>query len=452
VGGKRTSNRPRVQGNDLDLGLNVGFLPLLSDPEMKRKAKPGPITLSDAQLITRRNSWSFLLENYWGAIGWELKCARSHEAIHEAFRSLASKSSEQMLQPFLRDRIENSDSKTLGTTEKAYSAAALKQAEIETKLNEQRNRVQEAQSAVSELSGRNRKQLKEQIVWRNENVREIAIRLSTKRAEVRKLERVLKKAVDRNRESCTAQLDSVAVECQKIEKELDTEKRIVQDLEAGLGTITAIRRQAAAKILRERKTALVAIEREELDARAASAKLRERLLDQQAYFCRAELQEFIRPKKRTRKKYAHTARNLANALAGLPVMTCGQSAKRCGKFPYNIAPGWAGQLFDLLDRTWRYANSKRRESPLSLFKEAIAKIPKTQIIRVDGKGRKIENDFRRYLEKNWANLKSAIEDGVRTSTHPNEVPYRIAAKFQENWSKPKTHADILLAQQERLSV
>ena len=423
---------------------------MASDSDAKGKAKRGPHTLTDDELVARRNGWVSLLENNWGAVGWELKRARTANAIYEAFRPLASKSFDQTLQPFLRDSTERTGRAAFRRINKEYFAAALKESEIEKKLNDQRTLVQGARSAVFELSTKNRKHLKEQIGWRNENIREIAIRLSNERAETRKAELALKKTIEQDREALARQSNSQKFECDKIENELTTEKGIVRGLETRVAAITAVRRKAAATILGERNESLLSIERQALDARTTSANLWKRLLDQQAYFCRAELLEFIRPKKGKRKKYAHNARNLANGLAGLPVMTCGQSAKRCAKYPYKIAPGWTAQLFEFLDRTWRRADPRSRKSSLKLFQEAIARLPKTQIVRVDGKGRKIENDFRQHLEDNWPYLKPAIEYGVRESKHPNEVPYRIAAKFQENWSKPRTAADILFAERAKL--
>lgn len=448
MGARKSSNRAHVQVGGLGFGLYDGLLPLSSDCEMKGKAKPGPTTLTDIQLITRRTAWVFMLETNWGAVGWELKCARSADAIHEAFRPLASKYLEQALQPFLRDSTENTDWKALRKTEAEYFAAALQESKTEHKAIDQRNLVREAQSAVSELTGKNRKQINEQIIWRTKNVRGMSARLN--RAKVRRAELALRERTANRREGLAAKLASATFECDKLYTELTAEKGIVQDLQTRLEAITAVRRQTAAKILRERKTVLAAIERRALDSRTALERLRIRLLDQQAYFCRVELLKFIRPNETRRKRYAHTPRNLANALAGLPDMTCGQSAKRCAKYPYKIAPGMAAQLFELLDRTWRRADSRNRKSPLQLFQQAMAKLPKTRIVGVDGKRKKVENDFRRHLEENWAYLKPAIEDGVRTSTHPSDVPYRIAAKFHERLSKPRTQADILLAQQERL--
>jgi len=441
VGAKKSSNRAPSQMIEPVFDASNGLLPLASDSETKPKAKPGPNTLGDSQLIARRSRWVFLLENNWGAIGWELKCARTPEAIHEAFRPLASKPVAQEIQPFLRDSTEIADGAAVRRAEKEYLAALLKESQIEKKRNDQQALVREAESAVSELTGKTRKQLNEQIIWRNGNVRTIAIRLSGRRAEVRKLELKLQKATAENRDYLAAQLNSAKLECDKIEIELSIEKGIVQDLQTRLAAISTVRQQAAAKILRERKANAASIESDARSAQRKSEALRMRLLDREAYFCRSELLKIIRG-----KKYARNPQKLANALAGLPVMTCGQSAKRFAKYPYKIAPGLAGQLFEFLDRTWRRADSKSRKFPLQLFEQAIAKLPKTRILRAEGKGKTIENEFRRHLEESWPDLKPAIDYGVRISKHPNEVPYRIAEKFRENWSKPKTSADLLFAE------
>lgn len=423
-----------------EFSMGVGF-----GPQPKRK--PGKHTFSDAELIGRRGPWNHLLESFWGKVGWKLKRARKPEDVRDAFQPFASMGSQHLLSPFLRPTSESTTDKSRLDSKKQHHESLCRVSELERCQNAQIEIVRQAEGAVSELSDENLPHLHAEIERRKKNLRDIGIRLSNKKGEMRKTELALKNAKPENCEALNVQLKNQNFEYQKIENERTDEQRILEQIKERIGTITPQRREVATKILEERKTTLATMGEELSEARKKWKQLEERSLDQEANYCRVELLKFIRS-----KRYSFNPRSVANALAGLPEMSCGRSAARCSKYQFSSEPGLYFKVFELVERTWRRGGSSKWQSPLPLFRQAIAKLPKTVIVEVEGRRRRMVSYFRRELEENWPYLKPAIEDGVRESKVPAQVPYLIAAKFQENQAKPKTQADLLFAEQEKLDL
>lgn len=411
--------------------------------EAATKKAPGKRTRTDDELMDRRDRLAHWLESHWGQIGWELKCARTLEDIEKAFQPVATKDPEYFIVPFLRPFTEATTAAVIRTTRKELGKAVSQQREADERRNAQADSVRQAEGAVFELGEQNREQLQAEIKRRKGNLREIKIRLSNKKGEVRKADLALHGAKPEDLEAMNAQLRSRKVELERIEAEYTEEQRILGQVRDRLNGITPDRRRIAAEILAQRKTALDAMEQEASKARRKWEELEKKLLDQEAYFCRAQLLRFIRA-----KRYAHNPRNLANALAGLPDMSCRRSAARCAKLRYTWQPNLIYRVLQFIEQTWRLRTSPSLSSPVELFRAAITKLPKTVLIPEVGRR---ENHFRRYLEENWAYLEPAIEEGTSAHVHPRRVPYIIIVKFQENLSKPKTYADILFAQQQKLS-
>lgn len=418
------------------------------EPEGPAKPTPGRPALSDLELEGRRGRWIVLLGASWGVIGWELIRARTIDDIHRAFQLVVAKHSGHFMAPFLRQTIEPASAKSIRETEKGLREARRRREGIEERQKAQAELLRQAEGAVSEFGGQNISQLKTEIEHRKRNMREIKIRRTRPRSQIRKAEIALKKRDVQNREALQAQLNSCKSELAKIDAEYATEEEILQRVKERLAAITPERKRRAEQILAEAKSALNATEQELSEAKAKEEELEKKLLDQQAYYCRAELLQFIR-----KKRYALNPRNLANALAGLPEMTCRRSAERCSKLQFRGVQSLIYRVFEFLEQTWRHktAVSLTPAAAVELFRRGIAKLPKTKLVEDEqGRKRRVENDLRRYLEENWAYLKRAIMDGVQSSKHPRQVPYLITAKFWEYLSQPKTQADILFAQQERL--
>jgi len=225
--------------------------------------------------------------------------------------------------------------------------------------------------------------------------------------------------------------------------ECTEEPKVIAQMQERVSAITPERRRQVADILVARRAALAPLERAALDAKGELERTETKLRNQEAFFSQAALLNHIRG-----KRYSHTPRKLANAVAGLPEMNCRRSATRCAKLPYTWSPNMAYLLFLFLEKVWRSRHPGEPAPAAQLFRAAIAQLPRMRL--VPGVGRR-ENYFRRYVEENWAYLKPAIEDAVPASKHPSEVPFRIVTLFQENVGKPRTQADILFAEQQRLS-
>lgn len=166
--------------------------------------------------------------------------------------------------------------------------------------------------------------------------------------------------------------------------------------------------------------------------------LEEKLRDQEAYFCRAELFKFIHS-----GKYACNPRNLAFAMAGLPDISCFWSLWRCQKLIPKLTELEGYRLVEFFRRIWERRESSGEQAIVDLFATAIRALSK-------------DNHLRMRLGENWRDLKGAIrtgmQEGQKQKIHPKRVPYIIASNFYKNVSRPKTAMDRLLDEQERLNL
>lgn len=161
---------------------------------------PGRPTLSDGDLIERRNAWAYLLQTRWGEIGWQLKCARSRDKIQAAFQRIVGGTSEYLAATFARVSRETATSASIRKVKKELGEALSECREVEGRLNAQRQSVQDAERAVFELSDQNRKQVEAELSRREANVRDLKSRASKQKTEVREKELTLK--ISRGRSSC----------------------------------------------------------------------------------------------------------------------------------------------------------------------------------------------------------------------------------------------------------
>ncbi len=409
----------------------------------KSTRKPGKPTWSDEDLVGRRDRWAHLLETYWGRVGWELKCARTAGAIRAALQPLAEQGDGHLVAMFVRPSLEAAHSSAIRETKKEVARALSRLEETEKGRNTQAESLKQAEAAAFEFSEGHEEGLLKEVQRRKENLRQMKIRLSVQKGEIRKKELVLERAGPQDQPRLKAELESCRAERDKMAAECTEEPKVITQIQERVSAITLERRRQIADILVARRAAFAPLEQAALDAKGELERTETKLRNQEAFFSQAALLNHIRG-----KRYSHTPRKLANAVAGLPEMNCRRSAARCAKLPYTWGPNMAYLLFLFLEKVWRSRHPGEPASPAQLFRAAIAQLPRMRL--VPGLGRR-ENYFRRYVEENWAYLKPAIEDAVPASKHPSEVPFRIATLFQENIGKPRTQADILFAEQQRLS-
>ena len=432
-----TSHRRGRSSKLIDGGVEV----LAAASESTRR--PGKPTWSDEDLVERRDRWAHLLETYWGRVGWELKCARTAGAIRVALQPLAGQGDEHLVAMFLRPSLEAAHSSAIRETKRRVAQALTRLRETEESRNSQVESLKQVEGAAFEFSAEHEEGLLHEVLRRKENLRQIKIRLSVQKGEVRKKELALERAGLEDQPRLKAALESSKVERTKMEAECTEEPKVITQIQERLNAITPEGRTQVADILAGRRAALAPLEQAALDAKGELERAERKLRNQEAFFSQAALVDHIRS-----KRYSHTPRKLANALAGLPEMNCRRSAARCAKLPYTWGPDMAYTLFLFIDKVWRSRQPGRPKPPAQLFRAAIAQLPRLRV--VPGFGRQ-ENYIRRYIGENWAYLKPAIEDAIPASKHPSEVPFRIVTLFQENVGKPRTQADILFAEQQKLT-
>jgi hypothetical protein len=163
-----------------------------------------------------------------------------------------------------------------------------------------------------------------------------------------------------------------------------------------------------------------------------------KLRDQEAYYARAELCNFIRS-----KKYACNPRNLAFAMTGLPCISCFWSARRCQGQNPKLPEIREYEAFKFIRRVWERTTSTDEQTILDLFEAAVLGLPKSKYLRI-------------YLAKNWRDLKQAICQGLKERCRPDipskRVPYVIASVFFKDTTKQKTALDQLLSEKEQLNL
>jgi hypothetical protein len=159
-----------------------------------------------------------------------------------------------------------------------------------------------------------------------------------------------------------------------------------------------------------------------------------KLRDQEAYVYRSELLDFLRS-----GRYAVNPNNLANALAGLPLMKWRQSFLRCSGMPHNL-PRSAYSIFEVLAEIWG-RRSKEFEGPLEFFRAELLKLSKEKF-----------GYTRQFLYENWRDLRLAIEECWRSKYPAGQIPFVLASTFLRNATRQKDAAERILSEQESLEV
>jgi hypothetical protein len=162
--------------------------------------------------------------------------------------------------------------------------------------------------------------------------------------------------------------------------------------------------------------------------------LQRRVLDQESYFCRCELLDFLHSEGR----YAVNPRPLAKALAGLPYMRWRQSYARCSKMSYRLEPREWYRTFAVIRKLWgnrRHADFN--DTAVDLFRDLILNLPKKSYTR-------------NFLATNWRDLRHAIEECWKAEHVSDSIPFIITANFVRNLGRPKGNVERVLGDQEKL--
>lgn len=180
----------------------------------------------------------------------------------------------------------------------------------------------------------------------------------------------------------------------------------------------------------------------ELDSVEKELKeLESTLIGQEAAYAQSELLNFIGS-----GKYAHNPRNLAQAMAGLPEVSCSYSFQQCEKEPSPLWPTRPDEIPTLSYRTFQLIEescdrwTKEPDKPLaSILLERVRIIPPL-------------NDLRTNLKPDWRYLRRAVEETDLTGSLSGAAPYRIFAAFVRKRGEPRSSEESTLAEIESAEI
>jgi hypothetical protein len=163
--------------------------------------------------------------------------------------------------------------------------------------------------------------------------------------------------------------------------------------------------------------------------------------DQEAYYARKELLDFI-----SYAKYAHTPRNLAQAMAGLPHIGCWHSFQKCEKEPSPLwptepdeIPPLSYRVFLIIEECWIGKSHENYRSMVDLLLERIRALPPT-------------SDLRAELKREVRYLSQAVEEIDLAHSPSGEVPHLIFASYLRNKGKPRSLEELTLAEIEQRQI
>jgi hypothetical protein len=402
------------------------------------KEGPGRPTLRNDYLAGRRDSLTYLLESMWVEIGWNLECAGDAEDIRKAFQVFTPNPGP--LAPFIRVTSKPSTTASIRSTRKQLDHAVRELGSANEIHQKQLRSLQDSEPIAFLLSEHFKKQLTGDLVRRRESVRALKIQISNQKGKIRKFHLRQEKGKGSEPQSDKPDLSSLELELTKLEKDCTEDEKVCRGLEERIRMITPERRKVVTEEAKRQKLSLDTLVQDLNKARIKCLELESKLLDQEAYFYRTQLLEFIQE-----KKYAHTPRNFADAIAGLPYMNCRRSAERCARLKSSVVPSRGYQVFLFIKSVWERRDSRVKLSLVEWFKQEIMRLPRYKIVGRKKRG----NDFRAYLAQNWYYLKLALKHWQGLRLHL-QMPYAVTQQFLKNSRNPESPADQVLAERERI--
>lgn len=166
--------------------------------------------------------------------------------------------------------------------------------------------------------------------------------------------------------------------------------------------------------------------------------LERKVAEQEACYAQAEALNFI-----SRGKYAHTPRNLAQAIAGLPEIGCWYSFQQCEKSPSPLwpmhpdeIPSWTYRSFLIIEECCKQSYLTKGKTLEAILRERLRAIPST-------------SDLQSLLRPNWRYLRQVVEQTDLTKIKSEEAPYRIFAAFLKNVPVSRSFEELALADREQ---
>lgn len=180
------------------------------------------------------------------------------------------------------------------------------------------------------------------------------------------------------------------------------------------------------------------------DLNRAENELKElatKLEEQEAYYAQTELLKFIHS-----GKYAHNPRNLAQAMAGLPEVSCWYSFQQCEKTPSPLWPMQPDEIptlyyriFQLIEESYNRRNKEPYRQFIDIVRDRVRAIPPL-------------NDLRTNLKPDWRYLRRAVVETDLIGVPSGAAPYRILAAFVRMRAEPRSYEENTLAEIEAAEI
>lgn len=239
----------------------------------------------------------------------------------------------------------------------------------------------------------------------------------------------------KERRSNRKRLSSLHIEIQRMQNER-------QELETNCGYAqTALKdvheqyRDAIEAELEEKRRRLQELTQNLRTAEDEGKHLEETICNQESHFYCSQLLDFL-----CKGKYAVKPLPLANSLAGSPIMGWRQSLARCSKMPKSSSyVQYPYGIWEAISKIWKSRSTNTQLSAIDLFRTKIPKLPKKSA------------ETRSYLSEGWRDLRMAIEQCSKEAHSDGFMPYALTGAFVKNRSRPKSQAEQILEQREKLA-
>lgn len=378
----------------------------------------------------------YLLEENWHRVGWKLQCLRGRSNSHSddvrvALEPLRGQHYWEQISVLLQPSVTLAKGAEVRHTAKRLTDLRVKLQAAELAFNTSCDELREARRVVYLTSKRCGKHIKTQITYRIGNRINLKEEVKQKEKLVTAAQRKLKKATPRSVQKIQGQLAAEQRAGERLAETLAGEEKIIADLRAQLRNVGKKNWRQARDVVKQRLKIVRTAKAEVEHCKTEIEQLEPLYQEQATGFSQCDFLKFV-----VQKRALHHPRQLAKALAGLPLMACRESFTRCKDFEFHNEPHFNYYAFDLIDKAWaRRKTGDRTRALIALAHEQIERIRKA--------------DSRRQLMLDRFNdLRDAVESvaSARPQPLPGEVPYLVTAQFLDSFSRPKTPFERVLSQ------
>ena len=448
---EETANRPRP-GSDVTAANQEPIDASLSDPDptdsdavppsldleidkvvelLQRGEPPGESEPSRKSLLGHCAEIAHILEVYWPDIGGELQrfrtpaFNRTPEVVRKVFERIPIRVSQNLLWSVSQLSSMAASPIEVRKTYQAYSEALKRVRNIQAARDVQASKCEEANSAVFEASPAHRKELQKEITRRIFNRIQLRQEYQVKKEALKTAQIKLPKTEPSLLPAAQVEVFALQTEYDKSKEILEIEDEILRGVKKRHDFATQQNWITAKKVADKRSASLKELDAALQQARAEAQRLESLYQDQAAGFAQQDFLDFI-----TERRSRLQPRQLARALAGLPLLTCRDSFDQCRDCSFPDDPEMNYELVQVIERAWGKRDVTATDPKLheQLFWNEIEDLPKTR----RWNRTRVSNWVRDKFEAHRQELKEAIQVCWTLSPLPGQVPYIITAKFLED--------------------